>query len=217
MSRHPKRSLARYIAVIAIVAGLDLLTKGIAARALGSGTVSIAGPLDFALVHNRGSAFGIWLGPYTWQLNALATITALCLSTVVVRALSSVDRLAPIALGLIAGAAIGNLTSLLMPPAGVPDFIAVSVSETGRLVMNLADIAAYAGLAMTARSVHLLSRAIGAPRPAQSTVMHDMEVAIPLVVEGHATAVASGARRDWVTTRPPKTDAPHGSPPRYRD
>ena len=183
MAFQSRRSLARFTAVMMVVAGADLLTKLIATLALRGGSVSIAGPFDLALTRNLGSAFGISLGAYTWQMNALATILALGLAAAAVRALSTVDRLAPVGLGLIAGAAVGNLTSMLVPPAGVTDFLSVRVSESARLVMNLADVAAYAGLAMTVRSFVLLSRAIGAHRTARPAAMHDVEIPIPLAVE----------------------------------
>src|SRR5690606_30304316 len=139
---------------------------------------------DLALTRNLGSAFGISLGAYTWQMNALATVLALCLAAAAVRSLSTVDRLAPVGLGLIAGAAIGNLTSMLVPPAGVADFLSVRVGESTRLVLNLADVAAYAGLAVTVRSSVLLSRAIGAHRTVLPATTREVEIPIPLVVEG---------------------------------
>jgi lipoprotein signal peptidase len=202
------RTVVRFTAVMAIVAVLDLLSKEIATAALSGGVVPIAGPLDFALVQNRGSAFGISLGAYTWQLNAIATVIALGLATVAVRSLSAVDRLAPIGLGLIAGAAIGNLTSLLVPPAGVADFLSVRLSESARLVMNLADIAAYAGLAMTMRSSVLLSRTIRAHRGVRPAMVRELEIPIPLAVEGSADRMPPAARRDRETLIRPATEQP---------
>jgi lipoprotein signal peptidase len=200
------RTVVRFTAVMAIVAVLDLLSKEIATAALSGGVVPIAGPLDFALVQNRGSAFGISLGAYTWQLNAIATVIALGLATVAVRSLSAVDRLAPIGLGLIAGAAIGNLTSLLVPPAGVADFLSVRLSESARLVMNLADIAAYAGLAMTMRSSVLLSRTIRAHRGVRPAMVRELEIPIPLAVEGSADRTPRPARRDRGTVIGPASE-----------
>ena len=195
-SYQPTRAIARYFAVLTVVAGLDLLSKGLATMTLAGGPVPIAGPMEFALVHNRGSAFGVSLGAYTFHLNAIATIIALGLTTLVVRGLSTVDPRAPIALGLIAGAAIGNLTSLLVPPAGVADFLAIEVSEGSRLVLNMADVAAYAGLAMTARSVMMLARAISAERARRVRHVPEIEVPIPLAVEGVRDVIPALARRD---------------------
>lgn len=188
--------LARFTRVFTIVAAVDLLTKQIASVALGDDSVLLAGPLSLVLTHNRGSAFGVSLGAYTWQLNAVATFTALALSFVAVRALTAVDRRAPLALGLIAGAAIGNLTSLLLPPAGVADFLALDVGAS-QLVLNLADIAAYTGLALSVRSVVLLGKAIDRRRAVPRHSIHDVEVTIPLTAERPALAdVHSPSRRE---------------------
>lgn len=194
----PTRAIARYLAVLAVVAGLDLLSKGIATMALANGPVSMAGPLDLALVHNRGSAFGVSLGSYTFHLNAVATVGALCLTTLVVQALSLVDGRAPVALGLIAGAAVGNLTSLLVPPAGVADFLSLRVSGEYRVVLNLADVAAYAGLVMTTRSVVMLVRAISAERQRRVRRIPEVEVPIPLAVECAADSIPLVPRRDRI-------------------
>jgi lipoprotein signal peptidase len=191
--------LARFTLVFTIVAAVDLLTKQIASVALGGNSVPLAGPLSLVLTHNRGSAFGVSLGEYTWQLNAIATFTALALSFVTVRALTTVDRRAPIALGLIAGAAIGNLTSLLLPPAGVADFLALDVGAS-QVVLNLADIAAYAGLALSVRSVVLLGKAIDRRRAVPRHSIHDVEVRIPLTIESPALAdVPARSRRELPT------------------
>lgn len=206
MSNDVNRTMVRFTAVMVLVAGLDLLTKEIATLALGGGVVPIAGPLDFALVRNRGSAFGISLGTYTWQLNTIATVMALGLAAIAVRSLSAVDRLAPIALGLIAGAAAGNLASLLVPPAGVTDFLSLRLGTQGRLIMNLADIAAYSGLAMTTRSAVLLSRAIGAQRAVRPAFVREIEVPIPLAVEGIGSDLPADRRRDRPSVNPPVAD-----------
>lgn len=192
MAFQSRRSLARFTAVMVLVAGADLLTKQIATLALRGGSVPIAGPFDLALTRNLGSAFGISLGAYTWPVNAIATLLALGLAAAAVRSLSTIDRLAPVGLGLIAGAAIGNLTSMLVPPAGVTDFLSVRVSESARLVMNLADVAAYAGLALAARSAVLLSRAIGVHRTVRPAALHDVEIPIPLAVERAIEPPAAG-------------------------
>lgn len=188
-------ALARFTIVAAIVAAIDLMAKLAASLALGADSVPVAGPLSLVLTHNRASAFGVWLGAYTWQVNVAATFTAIALCFASVRALSAVDRRAPVALGLIAGAAAGNLTSLLTPPPGVADFLAIDVGASTRLVVNLADIAAYAGLALTARSIVLLGRAIESRRTGQRAIQ-DVEVRIPLVVERAATSGASRSDRE---------------------
>ena len=64
------------------------------------------------------------------------------------------------ALGLIAGGAIGNLVSLLVSPAGVVDFIAIQRADGAGIVLNVADIGAYAGVAMLMRTTAMVIAAI---------------------------------------------------------
>ena len=177
--------------VLGLVAAVDLSSKLVATRLLADGGIRVFGPVDLALTYNRGSALGLSFGPYTWLLNVVTTAAALVLVAVAVRALSAVDRRAPVALGLIGGAALGNLTSLLVPPAGVADFIAVQVGSLGRVIMNAADIAAYVGLAMLLRSVLLVHRAIALRRTATATMVREVEVPIPLFADSLLEARAA--------------------------
>jgi lipoprotein signal peptidase len=153
------------------VTAADLVTKQVAQSLLAGGrSVPLGETLRFVFVHNDRSAFGVSLGGPTWAINTLATLLAIVLAVMVCEALTALDRRAPVVLGLIAGAAAGNLTGLLLSPAGVPDFLALDLGA-GELVMNLADVAAYAGLLLGARTVARLLAAIArerrpAPRPA---------------------------------------------------
>ena len=178
------RPIERFVVVAALVSLVDLLTKYWATVSIPASGIPIGGPIDLGLTYNLGSAFGASFSTFPWHVNALATLAALGLAGAAVRALSRIDDRAPIALGLIAGAAIGNLASMLAPPAGVADFIAVQMSAGSRIVMNLADVAAYAGVAMMLRSLVLLSRAIGAERTVRPGMRHDVEIGIPVAVEG---------------------------------
>jgi hypothetical protein len=74
----------------------------------------------------------------------------------VARDLARIDEAAPRALGLIVGGAVGNLASLIFGPPGVVDFIAVNFGAHWGLVLNVADIAAYVGLAMMARTAYMI-------------------------------------------------------------
>ena len=177
------RPIKRFLVVATFVSLVDLLTKYWASTSIPASGIPIGGPIDLALTYNLGSAFGKSFTTLPWQVNALATLAALGLAGAAVRALSRIDERAPIALGLIAGAAIGNLASMLAPPAGVADFIAVQMSASTRIVMNFADLAAYSGLALMIRSLVLLSRAIGAERTVRPGLRHEVEIGIPVAVE----------------------------------
>ena len=145
------------MARIAIVVAIgDWLTKAVAARVVATDAVVLTERLRFAVVHNDGTAFGLSAGAYTWQLNLALTMAAIVLMVPVARDLARIDDAAPRALGLIMGGAMGNLASLLLGPPGVVDFISISMGAHSELVLNVADIAAYAGLAMMLRTGFLI-------------------------------------------------------------
>lgn len=152
-SSRPLRVLARIAMLVAVG---DWLTKAVAARLVGTEPVVLTDGLRFAVVHNAGTAFGFSAGTYTWQLNLALTFAAIALMIPVARDLSRIDEAAPRALGLIVGGALGNFASLVISPPGVVDFISVSVGANSELVLNVADLAAYIGLAMMVRTGFLI-------------------------------------------------------------
>ncbi len=145
-------SLAR-IALLVTVG--DLVTKAAAKALLSNEATWFASWLHFAVVHNDKGAFGWSAGTYTWQLNFSLTLAAIVFMIPVTRDLARIDPLAPRALGLIVGGALGNLASLITSPSGVVDFIQVDFERYG-IALNVADVAAYAGLAMILRTGALL-------------------------------------------------------------
>ena len=150
-----------------LVAFGDWLTKAVAARVVGADPVVLSDGLRFAVVHNAGTAFGLSAGAYTWQLNLALTLAAIALMIPVAKDLARIDEAAPRALGLIVGGALGNFASLIISPPGVVDFISVSVGANSELVMNVADVAAYIGLAMMLRTGFLIvaeMRRVSRPR-----------------------------------------------------
>ena len=111
-------------------------------------------------VLNDQAAFGIGLGTYTWEINVLVTLATILLIMRVCKDLAALDPWAPRILGLIAGAALGNLISLTLSPGGVPDFIALTIWGGREIVMNFADIAAYLGLVLIGKLVVSILRAM---------------------------------------------------------
>lgn len=145
------------LARVALLVALgDYLTKVAAAAFLAHEPTIVASWLRLVVIHNDQGAFGISLGAYTWQLNLALTLSAVALMVPVSRDLARIDRLAPYALGLIVGGAVGNLTSLILSSPGVVDFIAVRWTASAGLVLNVADVAAYTGLAMICRTGFLI-------------------------------------------------------------
>ncbi len=163
-----------------LVAVGDYITKDAAVRWVSREPSVWSTWVRFAVVHNQGAVFGLSLGAYTWQLNLILTLAAIGLVIPVSRDLARVDRGAPIALGLIVGGALGNLASLLLSPRGVIDFIAVSVGPTSEIVLNVADVAAYVGLALVIRTAFLIVAAIR--RDAQPAVRTFRRAGLPSVV-----------------------------------
>lgn len=151
-------------ASFAVMAGLvaygDLVTKWLAV-ALWSGEHHplLGRLLGIEVVHNPLGAFSLSLGPLTREINIAATVTAVLLSMAVSSRLARLDRGAPESLGLIAGAGIGNLASMLGSTAGVPDFLALSNGRGNGLVINVADVAAYIGILCCLRLAFIVARA----------------------------------------------------------
>jgi signal peptidase II len=166
-----RQALIAYSAVAAIAAGADLLTKQAAVSMLGDRVIPLLDRLSLMLVWNTGSAGGVMVGPYTWQLNVITTVMALVLITSVASALIAVDRRATLALGLIAGGAIGNLASMLAGPEGVADFLALQLSSELTIVMNVADLALWLGALSLAPVVVTLVRAIRAERRSSAVLV----------------------------------------------
>lgn len=156
--------LVSFAACAAGVTALDLGSKQLAAGLLASrGDVPLTvfgDGVRLAVVLNDQSAFGVSLGPYTWHINFALTLIALVLAVALCRALSALDSWAPVMLGLIAGAAMGNLVSLIASPKGVLDFIAVSSGADQELVFNLADVAAALGVVLLVRTAWTVGREI---------------------------------------------------------
>jgi lipoprotein signal peptidase len=161
MLEPPRRSpfvpLARIAALVALG---DLMTKQVALLWVGTLEPRVSSVVRFGVVHNDKGAFGLTAGDYTFELSLALTLAALVLIVPVARDLARIDERAPTALGLIAGGAIGNLVSLLISPAGVVDFIAIQRANGAGIVLNVADVAAYAGVVMLMRTTAMVVAAI---------------------------------------------------------
>ena len=168
---------ARFIGMTAVVAAVDLLSKEVAVRSLGSaGVVPFTDRFSLFVVFNTGSAGGVEVGPYTWQLNVLVTLLAVGLIASVVQAMAAVDRRATRALAIVAGGAVGNLLSMLFGPEGVADFLAVRLTSDTTIVANVADLALWTGAAMLAPVALLLTRMARAERLERAVLRVELPV-----------------------------------------
>jgi len=202
--RSPLIPLARVATLVAIG---DLVTKQIAVLWIGTLEPRVSSAIRFGVVHNDKGAFGLSVGDHTWEVSLALTLAALALIIPVAKDLARIDDRAPIALGLIAGGAIGNLVSLLVSRAGVVDFIAIQRADGVGIVLNAADVAAYAGVVMLARTAGKVVSAIrrnretvvveiGKQRDTALTRLADVEVQRVVAQEGPgATEPASGPPR----------------------
>lgn len=149
-----KRHLTTLATVALVVAMADLASKKLVVELAAAGVAPAAllgESVHLVLVHNDLGAFSMALGAYTWNINIGVTTAALVLAVALCPLLAGFGATAPLGLGLIAGAALGNLVSLLSSPAGVVDFMAVAHGDGRQLVFNLADVASYAGLLLCVR------------------------------------------------------------------
>jgi len=163
VARHattPIRGGASFAVMAGLVAYGDLVTKWLAVTLWSGEHQPLLGRLlGIEVVHNPLGAFSISLGPLTREINIAATVMAVLLSMAVSSRLARLDRGAPESLGLIAGAGIGNLASMLGNTAGVPDFLALSDGRGSALVVNVADVAAYIGILCCLRLAFVVVRA----------------------------------------------------------
>ena len=151
---------ATFVAIAALVVYGDLVTKWLAETLCSGETYALAGGLiRIQVVHNSLGAFSTSLGQLTWEINVATTVMAVLLASAVSSRLAPLDATAPATFGLVAGAGMGNLASMLGSSGGVPDFLAVSNGSGGALVLNLADVAAYLGIACCVRIAWTVIRA----------------------------------------------------------
>lgn len=134
----------RFMAWATLVLMVDLITKQWAVVSLAERAVPLGDWFSLFLVFNTGAAGGVSLGPYTWLINLVGTAATVAMVVAVVLPLARVDARASAAMGMVAGGALGNLASLLGEARGVPDFLALRLSET-YVIFNVADVGLWSG------------------------------------------------------------------------
>lgn len=127
-------------AAVAVIAGIDAVTKLLATATLDDGPVHIAGPLNLQLGHNAGVAFGIGADGPAWILVAATAIVIAALAIAAWR-----GAFHPLAAGLVLGGAIANLADRASN-GSVVDMIDIGAWPT----FNVADIGITIGAAALA-------------------------------------------------------------------
>jgi signal peptidase II len=135
-----QRRLRLFGAVVTAAYAADVITKIVAVEMLsGRPDVEvIPGVLDLHLTRNPGAAFSMATG-FTWLLTLVAAVVAVVVARTATRLR---DRTWAVALGLLLGGALGNLTDRLLREPGplrghVVDFLRLPHWP----VFNLADVA----------------------------------------------------------------------------
>lgn len=134
-----------FVAILALTTAVDQAGKRIAASQLALGeTVDWLGPLSFTHVQNPGIAFGYFAG-FTPIIGLITAIVLVGLVGYFARA-GAMHRLAPLALGLIAGGSASNLVDRLRL-GYVTDYLSIPYWPS----FNLADCFIVAGLVVVFR------------------------------------------------------------------
>lgn len=157
--------LARAVLVGAAVVVVDLSTKMIAVAALGSSIVSLPAGTFLHVLYNDSFSRGVTLGAFSLAGTLLVAAGLLALLARVCGPLAQVDGRSPVALGLIGGAAAANAADFARTGRGVVDFLGVSAGDSA-VVFNLADVAAYVGVALLVRTTTRLASGVAAERAA---------------------------------------------------
>jgi signal peptidase II len=142
------------LAAVLIVV-LDAITKYVAELELGRGqTIEVVGEwVRLHLVYNRGAAFGLHLGPYSrWIFLVIAIFAVVILYRMSVSGPPG-DRFRQLALGLVAGGAVGNLIDRIRSDQGVVDFLDVGIGALRWPTFNVADIGVSCGAIALALSL----------------------------------------------------------------
>lgn len=167
------------------VVAIDLASKAAALLILSGSYVDLGGPFFLTLIFNDALFAGTsTLNGMALPISVFASLLLVALAIPVCAPLAEHDSRAPLALGLMVGAAVANPASLILQPAGVTDFLGVTLGDSG-IVFNLADVAVYVGVALSGRTVMNVLAAHRAQRRStarRTTRRAYLEREIPLAV-----------------------------------
>ncbi len=157
LRRDDRLSAAVLVAVVAV----DQLTKAWALRSFSDGPTHVVWTLEFVVAHNTGAAFSLGSGRGVGPIIALLAVVVIA---VIARSMRSVGgRSTAVAIGMVAGGAIGNLADrAFRSDAGFLHGAVVDWINFGWWpVFNVADAAIVVG------AIVLAIRAAFAPVPVE--------------------------------------------------
>lgn len=168
-----KRRLTRLTVAIAVAVVLvDQLTKVWAVHTLeyrGEPVRLLGSVLSLRLLYNSGAALSIAMG-MTWLLTIIVIVVVVIIARVV-RRIGSVSW--AVALGLLLGGALGNLTDrLVRPPGFAQGYVVDFIDYAGWFVGNVADIA-IVGAAGLIIVLSLMGVGLDGRQPARGTGSRD--------------------------------------------
>ena len=139
--------------VLAVVATLDVVTKGFAERLLAPQRIphDVFGSwVRLTLVYNPGAAFGLNLGAQSrWIFTGLTLIALVILGRLYLSTTRG-DTPRTLALALVCAGALGNLLDRLRSEMGVVDFLDVGFGDARWPTFNVADMAVSVGAVLLA-------------------------------------------------------------------
>ena len=173
--------------VLAVVALADVVTKGLAERALAPQRIAhevLGNVIRLTLVYNPGAAFGLNLGTQSrWIFTAL-TVVALVILGRLYFATARGDVARTLALAMVCAGAVGNLLDRLRSEMGVVDFLDVGWGDARWPTFNVADMAVSVGAVLLAWVLWQEDRA---------AVLQSRDERVALMPDLETHALASGA------------------------
>jgi signal peptidase II len=147
-----RRKHAIFWSVVVGWVGVDVVTKAIAeARLLPQVPHPVWGNVvRFALIYNRGAAFGMQVGDSSRWVFTVLTAGALLMLAHLLRETRNNDVPRTLALALVTAGALGNLVDRLRSAKGVIDFIDVGTSQWRFWTFNVADVGVSCGAVLLA-------------------------------------------------------------------
>jgi len=137
-----------YIATLSAVVILDLFTKRLAEMYLSERSYEVLPFLKLLLIHNKGAAFGLFADlPDAVRIPLLVLTPVVAFAITYAYARKSEDLKVVLAMGLIAGGALGNLYDRLFL-GKVRDFIHLHIGDLYWPAFNVADASITTAIAL---------------------------------------------------------------------
>lgn len=153
----PSRPAASFWIPLVGVVMLDVATKYLAHVRLRSTDIPrdvLGDALRWTLLYNPGAAFGLHVGPYSRWIFLGITAVMLGILWRLYRATPADRWVRAMALGLVAGGAVGNLINRLWSARGVVDFIDIGIGGSRWPAFNVADMGVTTGALLLAIVLH---------------------------------------------------------------